>query len=457
MTIVSKHVSRRTLLKAAGATAVASSLSMPRIGHAQSKTLKILLVGDPFYYALDGIEEQFSDETGIEVTIESLSYEALQARLVSSFVSGQPDADVISVDNIWLGQYLESKWIKPLNDLIKADKDIDFKDFIPQVLYSMNEWRGQIGSLPVATYGQGVMYRNDFVEKAGITIPKDGSWTWHEYLETIKKMNGQNFDGNTMFGSVVSGQQPAPIVHMFTQLRPAWAAAGSRASPRLPGISSRPCRTPEHRRHQALPRPLQELAPGGDQLQLVRCRHALRQGRHRHLLLVVRLLLSLPQRRLHVRQGFGHRRQDRDRAAAAFGRPAGRQHRRLEPRHHRQLGPQDEAWAFVKWATSAKAQKAMALYDKFGHQFSDFARRSLYKDPDLLKAYPYLPGQLRRDRGRQRQDQRAPGARPIRRWRASTASTSTRSSPASLTPEHCAEETTMLWTNVLKGNFMIPY
>ena len=36
----------------------------------------------------------------------------------------------------------------------------------------------------------------------------------------------------------------------------------------------------------------------------------------------------------------------------------------------------------------------MALYTKYGYQFSDFARRSLYKDPDLLKIYPYLPGQL---------------------------------------------------------------
>ena len=56
---------------------------------------------------------------------------------------------------------------------------------------------------------------------------------------------------------------------------------------------------------------------------------------------------------------------------------------------------QDEAWTFVKWATSAKAQKAMALYDKYGHQFADFARRSLYDDPELLKIYPYLPEQLR--------------------------------------------------------------
>ena len=141
MTIVSKHVSRRTLLKAAGATAVASSLSMPRIGHAQSKTLKILLVGDPFYYALERRHEAVQRRNRHRRRpSRACPTKRCRRGLVSSFVSGQPDADVISVDNIWLGQYLESKWITPLNDLIKADKDIDFKDFIPQVLYSMNVW-----------------------------------------------------------------------------------------------------------------------------------------------------------------------------------------------------------------------------------------------------------------------------------------------------------------------------
>ena len=62
---------------------------------------------------------------------------------------------MISVDQMWLGQYLESKWILPLDSYVKADNDIDITDYIPQVLYSMNTWRGQLGTLPIAAYGHG--------------------------------------------------------------------------------------------------------------------------------------------------------------------------------------------------------------------------------------------------------------------------------------------------------------
>src|SRR5207249_1565256 len=139
---VNTEASRRSVLKGLGATAAASVFPASRRALAQKKSIRVLVVADPFYYALNGVAGQFREETGIEASIESLSYDALQARLVSSFVRGQPDADVISVDNIWLGQY----------------------------------------------------------------------------LETIKKLNGQKLDGKPMAGSVVAGSQPAPIVHMFTQL-----------------------------------------------------------------------------------------------------------------------------------------------------------------------------------------------------------------------------------------------
>ena len=56
-------------------------------------------------------------------------------------------------------------------------------------------WRGQLGTLPVAPYGMGVMYRKDYIDAAGVKIPGDGSWTWAEYLDTIKKLNGQKFGG----------------------------------------------------------------------------------------------------------------------------------------------------------------------------------------------------------------------------------------------------------------------
>ena len=162
------NISRRNLLKSgvalAGTAAIGGALR-PRRAMAADTTLRVLLAGDPFYYAIEGLKDQFEQETGIKVQIEAISLEALQARLTSSFVSNEPDADVISVDQMWLGQYLESKWIAPLNEMIKADSDVNIEDFIPEVLYSMNTWRGEVGTLPVAAYGQMVLYRKDFAEK----------------------------------------------------------------------------------------------------------------------------------------------------------------------------------------------------------------------------------------------------------------------------------------------------
>src|SRR4029450_4094730 len=137
--VTTSLVSRRSILKSSAALAGATALGLrPRRAAAQDKTLRVLLAGDPFYYAIEGLADQFQQSSGIKLQIEAISLEALQARLTSSFISNQPDADVISVDQMWLGQYLESKWILPLNEFIKADSDSAIADYIPQVLYSMN-------------------------------------------------------------------------------------------------------------------------------------------------------------------------------------------------------------------------------------------------------------------------------------------------------------------------------
>ena len=83
--------------------------------------LSVLVVGDPFQYALEKLLPQFTESTGIRVKMETLSYDALNARLSSSFVGNTTPADVITVDQMWNGQYFDNKWIRPLDDLIKGD------------------------------------------------------------------------------------------------------------------------------------------------------------------------------------------------------------------------------------------------------------------------------------------------------------------------------------------------
>ncbi|MGH7117422.1 MAG: extracellular solute-binding protein [Acetobacteraceae bacterium] len=450
-------ISRRNVLKGTGGLATAAALTAPRRARAQKKSIRVLLVADPFYYALTGVAKQFTEETGIAVNIESLSYDALNARLVTSFLSSRPDADVISVDNIWLGQYLESKWVKPFNDLIKADKDINIKDFIPAVIYSINEWRGQIGTMPVAPYGMGVMYRKDYAEAAGVKVPDDGSWTWDQYFDMIKKLNGQTFSGQKMFGTVVAGQQPAPIVHMFTQLAASMGARWFKHFPEAPWDFTPTIDSKENIEAIALFRDLYKNSPPesvnynwfdagmrfakGDigmyywwSAYFYLCRKNGYMSGKKSVVADNMGIVPLPHSSHPQVVSIG---------GWGLGMPANSM-------------AQEEAWTFIKWATSAKAQKAMALYDKYGHQFSDFARHSLYVDPELLKIYPYLPMQLTALETGNGKISR-PGVPTYTTLESIYGLDLNKVLTGALSPEECAKQTTQFWTNVLKGNFMIPY
>jgi multiple sugar transport system substrate-binding protein len=169
-----RAIIRRDFLK--GATGGVAALLAARSAAAQTpapepasssagKTIRVLVVGDPFQYALEKVKDEFTALTGINVEMENLAYDQLNARLATSFVSGTPDADVVTVDQMWNGQYSDSGWIIPLDDYIARDTDINIKDFIPEVLYSLNTWRGKIVTLPVAAYGQGVVYRKDILRR----------------------------------------------------------------------------------------------------------------------------------------------------------------------------------------------------------------------------------------------------------------------------------------------------
>jgi multiple sugar transport system substrate-binding protein len=117
---------------------------------------------------------------------------------------------------------------------------------------------------------------------------------------------------------------------------------------------------------------------------------------------------------------------------------------------------QEEAWQFVKWATGAEAQKQMALVPDFNYQFSDFARASLYSDPELQEIYPYLDLQLKIMQQGNGKLVRPPapgyttleGVYGLQLNQALT---------GALTPEDALATTETLWQNILAGLLLVPY
>lgn len=456
-------VSRRDFLKTAGIAGAAvafSPLMFSRAAAQTEKTINVLTVGDPFDFSLRVVADRFTEQTGVGVNIEGLSYQALQNRLVNSFITRTSDADVVTVDQMWLSQYADNGWIVPLTDYIRADADTDIGDYLPEALYSLNTWRNDFWTLPVAAYAQGVMYNPDLLAQAGLDSPPSdpaaaGDWTWERYLANVAEL--QKVDGN--YGTVVVGSQPVPIVHMFTQVAASYGARWFAQFPEGDAWDFTPTMTSDANvaaltAYKAL---YDNSPPESINYNWFDAGTRFSTGD------IGMFFWWTPYFYLVKNSGYmtGDPSAVRDTYQTAllptleaggsnvvslggwsFGIPSS-------------SDSQDEGWQFIKWASSAETQKAMALVPDFGFQFSDFARNSNYEDPELQGIYPYLDTQrilMSQGNGKI--------ARPPAQVYASLEAIyglQLNQALGGMDPAQALATTDTLYTNILSGNQLLPY
>jgi len=425
--------------------------------------IRVLVVGDPFQFALEKIIGSFTEQTGVKVNLESLSYDALNARLAASFVSGSSDADVVTVDQMWNSQYYDNQWIVALDDFIKRDADINLGDFIPEVLYSLNTWRGHVVTLPIAAYAQGTMYRTDVFDTLGLTPPPKnaasaGDWTWDTYMDQVKQINGQKVGDTSIYGTVVCGSQPVPIVHMYSQLGASYGARWFKQFPAAPWDFTPTINSPENLAALKAYKSLYEMSPA-EAINYVWFDAGTRfsQGD------IGMFYWWTPYFYLVKNSGYmtGEKAKTIDLYdVGMLPKAAGRDP--LVSLGGWSLGmpsstdKKQAAWDFIKWATGAAAQKQMALVPDYNYQFSDFARQSLYQDAEIKAIYPYLDVQLELMHQGDGKLVRPP--MPIYTSMEGIYGLNLNQViSGAVTPEVGLQTTDTLFTNVLKGNFMVPY
>ena len=424
--------------------------------------IRVLVVGDPFQFSLEKVVGDY-DIDGVKVNLESLAYDALNARLAASFVSGSPDADVVTVDQMWNSQYFDNGWIVALDDYIKDDAEIDFGDFIPEVIHSCNTWRGHVVTLPIASYAQGTMYRTDVFEELGLDAPpKDlagqDAWTWDAYMAQLEQINGQNVGGTDMFGTVICGSQPVPVVHMYTQISASFGTQWFESFPEAPWDYTPTINSEENLAAMNAYSALYGMSPQ-EAINYVWFDAGTRfsQGD------IGMYTWWTPYFYLIKNNGYMTGEESTIMESYDVGLlPKAEGRDPLVSLGGWSLGipsstdKKSAAWDFVKWATSAETQKAMALVPDYNYQFSDFGRKSLYDDAELAEIYPYLDVQLTLMGQGNGKIVRPP--MPIYTSLEGIYGLNINEVLAgSSTPEEALAATDTLWTNVLKGNFMIPY
>ncbi|MCC7447371.1 MAG: sugar ABC transporter substrate-binding protein [Anaerolineae bacterium] len=171
------------------------------------KTLKIIMIQDPWVTAFDAIDKEFEALTGAKVVIDSYSYDATHEKEVLVGTSKSKDYDVVVLDAPWVGEFAEGKFVEDLKPYIdKTKKEIvAWDDFVPS-FQAVSDWKGKIVGIPFGAYFVMLHYRTDIFEKAGLKPPKTIE-EWKKDAELLTKSK----DFPNVYGVAMNNQRGSAV------------------------------------------------------------------------------------------------------------------------------------------------------------------------------------------------------------------------------------------------------
>lgn len=99
-------------------------------------------------------------------------------------------ADVIDLDGIWVGEFAESNFIRPLEDVVGAEtlEGWDGWDQIPEAVQQNASFDDELYGVPTGTDGRVIFYNKEVFEDAG--LPQDWQPTsWEEMLDAARTVS----------------------------------------------------------------------------------------------------------------------------------------------------------------------------------------------------------------------------------------------------------------------------
>lgn len=152
---------RKVLLSVLFATLTAAhAQSQPYAG----QTITVLL--PPWGTLPKSMLDSFTKSSGINVDMQTLGWDEIRAKIVTSMVAGTPPADITELDWSWVGQFGASNWYTPLDKLIDPKLVADIG---PSKIFTYNK---QLLGIPYANDFRVVIYNKAMFNKAGIkTLP----------------------------------------------------------------------------------------------------------------------------------------------------------------------------------------------------------------------------------------------------------------------------------------------
>lgn len=167
------NLSRRELLAlstAAGAVSLAPRAAR-RAAARQDVTLRMIASPQPITDAVQALLPQFTEDTGIAVTIDVMGEDQMYTRMLTDGAAGSSSYDLVPQREVDIMAYIQANIIQPLDPLMSADFKASLSDF-PEAYFDAQCIRdGQTWGI---LFGGGTVmfaYREDLFDEAGVTPP----------------------------------------------------------------------------------------------------------------------------------------------------------------------------------------------------------------------------------------------------------------------------------------------
>ena len=198
--------------------AILSALALAVVGPAgaaekpyDGMTLTLASQNDQFATVMADLAPKFKDATGITVKVDIMSYPELLTKTTADFVGHTKGYDLITMDNVWSGQFAENGYTVNLTDWIKRDADeIKLKDIYPVLLESLGGYKGKQVAFPFAGYANVLAYRTDLFKAAGLKAPQ----TMEEMVADAIKLTDP---AKKQYGFVANGQKGPAVAQDWMQ------------------------------------------------------------------------------------------------------------------------------------------------------------------------------------------------------------------------------------------------
>lgn len=168
---------RRSFLAALGAANLAAA--MPRVAFAADNQLSVLL--PPWGTLPKAMSDRFTKETGIALQIQTMGWDDIRTKVVTSMVANTAPADGVEFDWSWVGQFGAAGWFESLDDLVPAETVAD----IPTA--KIFQYDGNLLAIPYNNDFRILIYNKAHLEQAGVAAAPKTPDEMLEAARAVKK------------------------------------------------------------------------------------------------------------------------------------------------------------------------------------------------------------------------------------------------------------------------------